>query len=73
MQVFSIRGGGSKPIQPFWGTFLCPTILEFWVKKGGGGGQRPEAVFVIPMNDKPDAIPPLRNEKVTQGVSVIPV
>jgi|GEM_PF-2729302 len=42
-------------------------------KKGEGGGQRPEAVFVIPMNDKPDAIPPLRNEKVTQGVSVIPV
>ncbi len=42
-------------------------------EKKGGGGQRPEAVFVIPMNDKPDAIPPLRNEKVTQGVSVIPV
>ena len=36
--VFFIRAGGeggSQSVQKFWGTFCAPTILEFWVEKGG--------------------------------------
>ena len=36
MDFFQKGGGGSEAIQKFWDTFCAPTILEFWVEKGGG-------------------------------------